>query len=126
LVVSNRVKQSIEILYILYIILVVAMEFRIIVVLLLLIAEVVPERERSGGPYRCCNLDFAATLGNCSTDNPRIQISKDMNGYQLRLCPSEQCSMADINMRFNWIRCRDICDACQALLGPTREKINTA
>lgn len=104
------------------------MEYRTIiaaVVVLLSIAEVVvPEMESSDG-YHCSNLDLLATLGNCNTDNPRIQISKTTSDYRLRLCPSasEQCSTTNI-MSLDWIRCSQICDACLALLGPTREKIN--
>ena len=102
------------------------MEFRTIVVtimLLLSIAEVVVPETESSGAYRCSNLDLLATLGNCNTDNPRIQISKTTNDYRLRLCPStsEPCSTTNI-MSLDWIRCSQICDACRALLGPTREK----
>ena len=105
-----------------------AMRFHLIIIvtvlLLLSIAEVVPETESSGG-YRC-NLDLA-TLMNCNTDNPRIQVSKTMSDYQLRFCPStsEACSTTNI-MSLNWIECREICVACRALLGPTREKFNDA
>ena len=92
-----------------------------IVVILLLTAEVAPE---DSGGYNCRNLEPLVTFGNCR-DNSRIQISKDMNNYRLRLCPSEQqCSTPDGTMSLNWIRCRDICNACQSLLGPNRKIID--
>lgn len=102
----------------------------LLVVILLLIAKVVPERsegegEGEPGGYDCRNLDLSAVLGNCTAGrNPRIQISKDMNDYRIRLCSSGtngQCSTALNDTSLNWIRCRDICNACQSLLGPNRE-----
>lgn len=102
----------------------------LLVVILLMIAKVVPETSEGGGEggpggYDCRNLDLSTVLGNCTTDrNPRIQISKDMNDYRIRLCSSGtngQCSTALDDTSLNWIRCRDICDACQSLLGPNRE-----
>ena len=94
------------------------MKFRSVLILLLMVRVVVPEGSRAND----CRNRGLVELGNC-TNNSRIQILKDAQNYQLRLCPSEQqcTTVTAIDMSLNWIRCRDICDACRSLLGPNRK-----
>lgn len=100
------------------------MKFRIILFLILM-AKVVPERseeeEEGDGGYMCSNQGLVK-LGNC-TNNAKIQISKDSQNYQIRLCSNEQqCTpVVAADASLDWIECRDICGACRSLLGPDRE-----
>ena len=100
-----------------------AMKFHSALILLLTAKLVAPERlERSGGSYTCNNQGLVE-FRNC-TNNSKIQISKDTRNYKLRLCSNDQCMpVAATDMSLDWIRCRDICDACRALLGPNSENI---
>ena len=96
-----------------------AMKFHSVLILLLTAKLVAPERsERSGPRQYTCNNQGLVELRNC-TNNSRIQISKDTRNYKLRLCSNDRCTpVAATDMSLDWIRCRDICDACQSLLGP--------
>ena len=91
-----------------------------IVLIGLLIATVAPESDEreEGDGYTCRNLE----LRNC-INNTRIQISKNSRDYQIRLCPSEQQCTAAAGRSLNWIRCSDICGACESLLGRNRENV---
>lgn len=79
--------------------------------LLLAVKMVLPQR--SGG-YTC--IHTSQDLFNC-LENPRIRISKNTRNYIIRLCLDEDCSTVTEDSRLNWFACRDICDACIALLG---------
>ena len=103
------------------------MKFHMVVILLLM-AKVVPgrseEEEREGeGGYTCRNQGLVE-LASC-TNNARIQISKDSRNYQIRLCSNEQCTpiAAASDASLDWIQCRDICNACESLLGPNRKDV---
>lgn len=71
--------------------------------------------------YRC----ILSVPENCQ-DNPRIRVSKADNKYQLQLCSIDGCTndTERIDRNLNWISCKDICDACQSLLGSEENSKN--
>lgn len=72
--------------------------------------------EMTSANYRCMKEE---ALEKCTTDNPRVRITKSHNHYKLVLCFNDTCSGDNNNMPdLVWrISCNDVCDICKSLFG---------
>ena len=76
--------------------------------LLFLMSGLVTRSIVSGG-HHCMN---RGDLMNCKSDNSRVRINKNSNHYRLSLCSNNTCTG-----NWNIIRCDQICQRCEEVLG---------
>ena len=88
---------------------------------LFLMIQAVASMGSRSRPYTCVSVGVN-TLVNC-TSNPRIRVSKNTQGYNLRVCLSNDCTSSMDSTNFDWIRCNAICNACTDLVGPSGKTI---
>ena len=77
--------------------------------LLLFLMSGLVTRSMASDEFECMN---QGDLMNCTSDNSRVRINKNKDHYRLSLCFNNACTGNG-----NIIKCDEICQTCQEVLG---------